>query len=110
VLIDRPQSPQSLHPRRAVLLRGGHRGHAAADAANEVLGGDFLSRINMDLRETKGWSYGAFGPGCASARCPTSIQAPVQADRTGDSIRALMEQVSRLPGAKRRHRRPSCSG
>ena len=24
-------------------------------AANEIFGGDFLSRINMDLRETKGW-------------------------------------------------------
>ena len=31
------------------------------DTANEVLGGNFLSRLNMDLRETKGWSYGVSG-------------------------------------------------
>ncbi|MEI9927250.1 MAG: hypothetical protein WDN44_05435 [Sphingomonas sp.] len=29
--------------------------------ANEVLGGDFLARINMDLREGRHWSYGSFG-------------------------------------------------
>ena len=31
------------------------------DTANDVLGGTFLSRLNMDLRETKGWSYGVNG-------------------------------------------------
>ena len=27
-------------------------------AANDIFGGNFLSRFNMNLRETKGWSYG----------------------------------------------------
>ena len=31
------------------------------DTANDVLGGTFLSRLNMDLRESKGWSYGVNG-------------------------------------------------
>src|SRR3546814_11142548 len=30
-------------------------------AANDVLGGSFLSRLNYDLRETKGWAYGVQG-------------------------------------------------
>src|SRR3546814_6595122 len=30
-------------------------------AANDVMGGNFLSRMNVDLRETKGWSYGVRG-------------------------------------------------
>ena len=33
----------------------------ALNTANDALGGNFLSRINMDLRETKGWSYGVRG-------------------------------------------------
>jgi predicted Zn-dependent peptidase len=64
------------------------------NAANEVLGGNFLARINMELRERRGWSYGARGSLTAlEHQSPYLIQAPVQADRTGDSIRAAMEQV-----------------
>jgi len=70
-------------------------------SANDVLGGNFLSRINMDLRETKGWSYGVRGSiGLNVHSVPYLINAPVQADRTGDSIKALNEQVSAFLGAK----------
>ena len=31
----------------------------AIDAMNDILGGAFTSRVNMNLREDKGWSYGA---------------------------------------------------
>ena len=60
----------------------------------EVLGGSFLARINMELRERRGWSYGANGSvTLLEHRTPYIIQAPVQADRTGDSIAAIMEQI-----------------
>jgi zinc protease len=69
-------------------------------AANQVLGGDFLARINMELRERRGWSYGAFGStALREHQVPYIIQAPVQADRTGDSIRAVREQVSGFLGS-----------
>src|SRR3546814_3168817 len=59
-------------------------------AANETLGGDFLSRINMDLREAKGWSYGASGRfQTLEHAAPYIINAPVQADKTGPAIEAL---------------------
>jgi len=62
--------------------------------ANEVLGSDFLSRINMDLREAKHWSYGAGGGfGWLEHAVPYTISAPVQADKTGASVQALMQQV-----------------
>src|SRR3546814_1894305 len=57
VVIDRP-GPQSL------ILAGQTLGVEGTDdpltliTANEVLGGSFVSRLNMDLREAKGWSYG----------------------------------------------------
>ena len=94
ILVDRPQSPQSLISAGAVLPVRGTDDHLTLRAANEVLGGDFLSRINMDLRETKGWSYGSrSGIGLRENLVPYVINAPVQADRTGDSIRALQEQI-----------------
>ena len=60
------------------------------DTANEVLGGTFLSRLNMDLRETKGWSYGVSGDASVLEHAvPYAVTAPVQADRTGDSLAEL---------------------
>ena len=62
--------------------------------ANEVFGGSFLSRINMDLRETKGWSYGVRSSiGLNVQAVPYLINAPVQSDKTGPSLRALNDQL-----------------
>jgi predicted Zn-dependent peptidase len=67
---------------------------APITGANDVLGGQFLSRINMDLRETKGWSYGVRGTAQLNAKVvPYIVSAPVQADRTGDSIAALRQDI-----------------
>jgi predicted Zn-dependent peptidase len=65
-----------------------------------VLGGNFLARINMDLRERRGWSYGANGgPNLREHQVPYVIQAPVQSDRTGESIAAIREDVAGFLGA-----------
>ncbi len=62
-----------------------------------MLGTDFLSRINADLRETKGWSYGVRGAiSQLENRAPYIVNAPVQADRTGESIAALISQYDRF--------------
>jgi predicted Zn-dependent peptidase len=94
VLVDRPQSPQSLITAGTVLSVRGTDDLLMLRSANEVLGGDFLSRINMDLRETKGWSYGSNSQlALREHLVPYVINAPVQADRTGDAIRVLMDQI-----------------
>jgi zinc protease len=101
VLVNRPQSPQSLILAGAVLPVRGTDDVLTLNAANEVLGGSFLSRINMDLRETKGWSYGSRSNiGMREQIVPYLITAPVQADKTGPAIRALMDQVSAFLGKK----------
>jgi len=99
VFVDRPNAPQSTILAGVVLDRTGHNDLVGLRAANEVFGGSFLSRINADLRETKGWSYGvSSGIGGEENRVTFIIQAPVQADRTGDSIRALRAQLSDFTG------------
>lgn len=99
VLIDRPQSPQSLIRGAVVLPVQGTDDLLHLDAANEVLGGNFLSRMNMNLRETKGWAYGVRGfINELQMQSPYLINAPVQADKTGASIAALMEDMNAFLG------------
>jgi predicted Zn-dependent peptidase len=94
LLIDRPDSPQSLILGAAPTPLVGTDELLPVITANDSLGGNFLSRINMDLREDKHWSYGVFG-GLRRAEftSPYLIQAPVQADKTGPSIAALQGDV-----------------
>lgn len=93
VLIDRPQSPQSLILGGTVLGVTGRDDLITLNAANEVIGGGFLSRINQDIRETRGWSYGlGGGVNLREHQTPYLIQAPVQANRTGESIAVLIDQ------------------
>ena len=97
VLIDRPQSPQSIIYGGAVLPVSGTDDLLTLTAANSILGTDFLSRINADLRETKGWSYGVRGTvNALQHRAPYIVNAPVQANRTGESIAALIAQYERF--------------
>lgn len=95
VLVNRPNSPQSF-------ILGGQRtpvdarGETYVDFlnANNALGGNFLARLNMNLRETKGWSYGVRGaPQTREKSVAYNISAPVQADRTGDALAELIRET-----------------
>ena len=102
VVIDRPNSPQSvLLLGRVLPLRGTEGGKEALDLANEVIGDGFLSRLNMDLREDKGWTYGIRSSltGGVGPRAFT-VFTPVQSDRTADSIQAILGDLAAFPAAQ----------
>ena len=95
VLVHRPNSPQSY-------IYGGQltpvdpRGETYVDFlnANNALGGNFLARLNMNLRETKGWSYGVRGAPLTNENAVAyTVRAPVQADRTGDALAELIRET-----------------
>ncbi|WOF43954.1 insulinase family protein [Sphingopyxis indica] len=101
LLVDRPKSPQSVIMAGKVLDAKGGDDLEVLRAANDIFGGNFLSRFNMDLRETKGWSYGVrSGISDDEGRVTWVATAPVQADRTGDSIKALREDLAAYLGDK----------
>jgi predicted Zn-dependent peptidase len=101
VLVDRPNSPQSFIAAGQPLALTGRDDLVALNAANEALGGSFTSRLNTDLRETKGWAYGAGSAARAVQRqMAFSVRAPVQQDRTGDSIKAIIDDVGGFTGAQ----------
>ncbi|WP_395645879.1 M16 family metallopeptidase [Terricaulis sp.] len=94
VIVDRPQSPQSvIYAGQVLNLRGGQDDALTLNAANEAIGGGFLSRINTEIRERRGWSYGLGGNvALREYNSPYIVNAPVQADRTGESIQVLIQQ------------------
>src|SRR6185503_12605267 len=99
ILIDRPQSPQSLILAGEVMGIAGTDDLVALGEANDVLGATFLSRLNMELRENKHWAYGAFGiVNRVEHQVPYLVFAPVQADRTGESIAAARAQLQQFLG------------
>jgi zinc protease len=101
VLVHRPQSPQSVILAGQVLDKVGSDDLIALLSGNDVLGGNFLSRMNMDLRETRGWSYGVRGGvSQLEQRVLYQIRAPVQADRTGASIAALKTHLKEFTSSK----------
>ena len=101
ILINRANSPQSVIAAGQILPLKGSSDLELLRAGNDVLGGSFLSRLNTNLRETKGWSYGV-GSRISSVKENVSyvIFAPVQADRTGDSIAELFKDTKAFLSAK----------
>lgn len=94
-LIDRPEAVQSV-------LLGGHVTtpksnpvEIATILMNDVLGGSSTSRVNMNLREDKGWSYGA-GTGIYNARGQRFFYAiaNVQSDKTAESLAEVMKELN----------------
>jgi len=93
VVIDRPNSPQSvIYAGRVLPITGPTPDLESLDLANEVLGNGFLSRINMIIREEKGWSYGARS-GVDEPQGPRlfTISTAVQSDRTADSVQLILD-------------------
>jgi predicted Zn-dependent peptidase len=94
LLINRPGAPQSSIVGGQLLPVDPKGDIVALDLANDVLGGTFLSRLNMDLRESKGWSYGVNGDFSVSEHAvPYVVAAPVQADKTGEALAAMNADI-----------------
>lgn len=97
VLVDRPTAAQTE-------LRVGHSGpprdhpdHTVLALANSLFGGKFTSRVNLNLRERHGYTYGAhsafaarLGPGPFVVR--TATANPV----VGASVREILGEIERL--------------
>jgi predicted Zn-dependent peptidase len=94
LLFDRPKSPQSVILAGKVIDAKGGDELEVLRSANDIFGGNFLSRFNTNLRETKGWSYGVRSRISGDKdRLNWVAVAPVQADRTGDSIKELRSDL-----------------
>jgi zinc protease len=101
-LIDRPGSEQSMIIAGHLLPPRNPREDVALETANDVLGGAFTSRINMNLREDKAWSYGADTAIVDTrAQRPFLAIAPVQADKTAEAMLEIKKELDDYVGSRR---------
>ncbi len=94
ILVDKPGSPQSLILAAHVAPPSNADNAIAITSMNDIIGGQFSARVNMNLREDKGWAYGAytFLQGAAGQR-PFMVYAPVQTDKTTESLQELLKEL-----------------
>lgn len=104
-LLDRPGSQQSIIFAGHLVPPRAETDDIAVEVMNDILGGTFTSRINMNLREDKHWSYGSgsFIWGAKKQR-PFLAYALVQTDKTKESIvevkKELSEYVTKKPATE----------
>jgi predicted Zn-dependent peptidase len=97
ILIDRPDSPQAELRVGTIGVPYGTDDHYSIIVANAILGGLFNSRINMNLREDKGWTYGArsnfrFRRGAG----PFVARTAVETGATAPALREVLDEIDRM--------------
>ena len=100
-LIDRPGSGQSNIFGAQLAPPRNDPEAIPIELVNNVFGGTFSSRINMNLREDKHWSYGVLSalPAALGQRPYLSI-SPVQTDKTKESLAELVKEYGNIAGGK----------
>jgi zinc protease len=100
-LMDKPGALQSVIIAGSVAPPKANPKEIAMEAMNDDLGGMFGSRLNMNLREDKHWSYGARTLlWAARAQRPFIALAPVQTDKTKESLAEMNKEFRGILGGR----------
>ena len=100
-ILDRPGAEQSIIIGGSLVAPTANPDELAFETLNDAFGGSFSSRINMNLREDKHWSYGSFAfSQDARGQRPWFIYAPVQTDKTKESLGELVKELRDIAGAR----------
>jgi zinc protease len=94
-LINQPGATQSNVYVGQLVPPTGDAGTIDFDFANGVLGGEFTSRLNSNLREDKHWAYGSYSNATNTlGQRPWFASAAVQTDKTAESIKELRAEIT----------------
>ncbi len=97
VIIDQPSAPQSQLRIGALGVARSSPDRDALLLCNAVLGGQFNSRINMNLREDKGYTYGAFSRFAFMRRPgPFVVSTGVRTDASAPAIDEILREVATM--------------
>ena len=99
-LVDKPGAAQSVIALAEPGVSRDSPDYYALQVMNTILGGSFSSRLNQELRETKGWTYGA-GSGFAYRPVPGPFRASaaVRTDVTDSSLAEFVRQIGMIRDA-----------
>jgi len=101
-LLDQPGAQQSTIIAGQLMPSTKDEGATRLYFANSVLGGEFTSRLNMNLREDKHWAYGAYSSmQNALAQRPWMAFAAVQTDKTAQSQAEVAREIAEYASGKR---------
>lgn len=97
VLVDRPGAPQSEIRVGRVGVERGREDEAVLTVLNTILGGSFTSRLMQNLREDKGFTYGA-GSSFVMRRLPGPFvaRAAVHTPVTAEAVTEFLAEIRRL--------------
>ena len=100
-IMDRPDAIQSEIFAGFLIPPRSDPDDLAISTMNTVLGGNFTARVNMNLREDKRWSYGARTQIIAArGQRLFLVQAPVQSDKTTESVKELVSELRDIVGER----------
>ncbi|MCK7597143.1 insulinase family protein [Microbulbifer sp. CAU 1566] len=100
-LLDRPGAQQSYIMAGLVMPPWRAEDAEAFSAMASAIAGKFTSRLNMNLREDKHWSYGARAVSLdTEAQRPYIVFAPVQTDQTAPAMRELLKEFREYLGKR----------
>ena len=98
-LLDKPGAQQSVIIVGNIAPPSANPKEIPIEAANDDLGGMFGSRLNMNLREDKHWSYGVQSLlWSARGQRPFFALAPVQTDKTKESLAEVIKEFRGIVG------------
>ncbi len=98
-LMDRPGALQSIIFAGHVTPPKANDEEIAIETMMNILGGTFTSRINMNLREDKHWTYGAFAfIWDAKGQRPLIAYSPVQLDKTKEAMQEIYNEMTGIIG------------
>lgn len=94
VLVDKPGAPQTALAMVSMGPRAANPMAQSVDVMNDALGGLFTSRINTQLREVKGYTYG-IGSGYAMGQVigQFSMRGSVRTDATGAALIDIFKEI-----------------
>lgn len=100
-IMDRPGAEQSVIFSGQLLPPRNNPNEYAFQVFNDAFGGSFGGRMNQNLREDKHWSYGAYAFSLdARGQRPWMVYAPVQTDKTKESLQEVMKELNDATGPR----------
>jgi predicted Zn-dependent peptidase len=96
ILVDRPGAPQSVLQVRAALPVDLPPFDPAAAVMQTLLGGSFTSRLNNNLREEHGYSYGAFYGVSVWPTHTSTVSTSVATPVTGPALTEILHELARI--------------
>ena len=96
-IVDKPEAAQSQIRIGWVGVPRSTADYAGLQVLNTILGGSFTSRLNQNLREEHGYSYGASSTfDMRLSAGPFLAAAGVQSDKTGEAVREFFNELNRI--------------